>query len=466
MLKRLCSILFVAIFLNISSAAAQVRTPLSNAEYLQKLTQAEFVNFHMSLLEVVALRERSSVLPSKLIPEGSLQSSSPYRPLIDFLLQSAYAESREGKCMFGGWASFKVNGVCKTPWNFANDDELKKIGPTYSNDFYCGSSNKFRCNPILFGPGPGDGKGHCIEIESYEDLTLNCFNKAKETPEEIFELYRNNPTFRFAYLNLVEETMSFCADAEGYDACRYLIATAQSTKNFVCNDQDLNKLLGSERFMELENLWGSLEGELIQNKGRAAALGERVVNHVESYPLQEARQTELPQIEGSDFDNYSNSPQVHKMIAGLKKGLSLTCGQPRGGGRSNPYNNCSNRSRAKINAPLYKCWRYVKLGLMEGDLADNYIASEFAVHAGPHLERKGFTNLLDNPEYANMTPKTAPAGAVLVYRKQGSYTPGHIEVKTHNGTFISDFESDSPITDYNPRRHLIGIYINPDIGKN
>lgn len=466
MLKRLCSSLFLAVVLSISTVAAQARAPLSSAEHLQKLTRSEFVNFHMSLLEVAALRERSSRLPTKLIPEGALHTSTSYQMLIEFLLQSAHAESREGKCLFGGWASFKVNGVCKTPWSFAGDQELKEIGPTYDSEFYCGGSNKFRCNPILFGPGSGDGKGHCIEIDGYDDLTLNCFKKAKETPEEIFDLYRNNPTFRFAYLNLVEETMNFCADAEGYDACRYLMASAQSTKNFVCNDQDLNKLLGSERFMELESLWGNLEGELIQNKGRAAALGERVINHVERYPLPEPRQTELPQVEGTDFDNYSNSPQVHKMIEGLKKGLSLTCGQPNLRRSSDPYNNCSARRPNKVNAPLYKCWRYVKLGLMEADLADNYIASEFAVHAGSHLEREGFTNLLDNPEYTDMTPATAPPGAVLVYSKQGSYTPGHIEVKTHNGTYISDFESDSPITDYNPRRRLIGIYINPDIGKN
>ncbi len=451
-------LLALTIFALSSVLTSEVRA--FSVDYIGGLQKAEFAKLHLTIVEINSLRERRALLPSKIIPEGKISSAHSYQQLIDFLfINRAHAEAREGTCLFGGWTSYTVNGKCKAPWNFANDYELKGIGPTYSEDFYCASANLFRCNPILFGPGGSDGKGHCIELENggYENLSLNCFEKSKETPEDLFELYRNDPNFRMAYLNLVEETTNFCSEATDYDACRALIAAVQSAKNFVCNDQTLNQLLGSERFMELETIWGSVEGEIIQNRGRARALGERVTSYVEQHPTENRPRSEnYREVSGTEFDNYSNSPQVRRMIQELKRNTRMLCGQS--------LASCSPRESNKMNASLAKCWRYVKLGLMAGDLSDNYISSEFAVHAGPHLERRGFVNLLDDPKYANMTPHTAPPGAVIVYRKAGSYTPGHIEVKSDTGTFISDFESNSPITDYNPRRHMVGIYINPDIG--
>lgn len=430
-----------------------------SVDYIGGFNKSEFAKLHLRIVEITTLREKQIPLPREIIPEGKVSAANPYQKLIDILfIDRAHAEAREGKCTFGGWASYTVNGTCKAPWNYAEDYELKEIGPTYSKDFYCGSKNLFRCNPVLFGPGGADGKGHCIELESggYENLSLNCFEKSKETPEDLFELYRNNPNFRMAYLNLVEETMNFCLEATDYDACRALIASVQSAKNFVCNDQTLNQLLGSERFMELETIWGSVEGEIIQNKGRARALGERVTSYVEQHPLEPIRSENYREVSGSDFDNYSNSPQVRKMIETLRRNTRMKCGQS--------LSSCSPRSSSKVNKSLAKCWRYVKLGLIGGDLSNDYIGSEFAVHAGKHLKRRGFVNLLDDPKYSRMTPNSAPPGAVIVYRKAGSYTPGHIEVKSDDGTFISDFESNSPISDYNPRRHVVGIYINPDIG--
>ncbi len=440
----------------------------SGVDILSDLHRSEFAKLHLTIVEINTLREKRSLLPLKKIPEGSLSTTSSYQKLIDLLfLDQAHAEAREGTCIFGGWASFTVGGKCRAPWNYSSDYELKSIGPTYSSDFFCGSDNLFRCNPILFGPGGQDGKGHCIELENggYENLSLNCFKKSKETPEDLYDLYRNDPNFRMAYLNLIEETMGFCSQASDYDACRVLVSAIQSSKNFVCNDQTLNQLLGSERFMELENIWGSVEGELIQNQGRAKALGERVTSYVEQHPLEPLAESSenYRSVSGTDFDNYSNSPQVQKMIATLKKNTQLNCGQSLGSCHR-PTAESKPRDSSEVGQSISMCWRYVKLGLMGGDLSKNYIGGEFAVHAGRSLKQKGFVNLLDSPEYRNMTPHTAPPGAVLVYRKEGSYTPGHIEVKTDTGTFISDFESKSPITDYNPRRHLIGIYINPNAG--
>lgn len=457
MIKLFCSTLFIFLLM---AASVHSEAQIIDEDYLSKVDRATFVKIHLNHLEAQALRAKITNFPSVLEIEGALSHSTVYRQLSDFLLAAAYAENREGICIFGGWPSFKINGICKTPWNFSGEEELSRIGPTYSSDYYCGGKNLFRCSPVLFGGG-SDGKGHCITIQNYDNLTLSCFEKSKETPEEIYDKYRNDPTYRNQYLNMIEEVAAFCSVATTYDACRSLIASVSSAKRFVCQDQTLDQLLGSERFLELENVWGNVEGELIQNSGRAKALGERVINNVEVAPLEPIlEQTEIDQIDAveGDFAAYSNSPQVKAMIERLRQNTRMVCS-----GQSQSNCRPSNRNPEK---PTRWCWRHVKLGLLAGDLVDDYIPSQYAVEAAQHLRKRGFVNLAQSPKHKNMTPETAPPGAIIVYRNTSDPRgeAGHVEVKTHDGKFVSDFEKDQPISAYNPRREVVGIFIDPDLG--
>lgn len=107
------------------------------------------------------------------------------------------------------------------------------------------------------------------------------------------------------------------------------------------------------------------------------------------------------------------------------------------------------------------CFRYVKYGMV-GSYTDNKwdVTGTYAVHAGASLKRKGFTNIMDDPAFKGLTPKNAPVGAIIVYKKKGAAKgrPGHIEVKTAESEYVSDFIGSSPTT-VGGQRIPIGIYI-------
>ena len=130
----------------------------------------------------------------------------------------------------------------------------------------------------------------------------------------------------------------------------------------------------------------------------------------------------------------------------------------------------------KGSVSVGSCWRHVKYGLVAGNYADGYMnknkqsypytATASAKNAGKEFFEKpevGFTNLLKNESFKNLTSVDAPIGAVLVY--EGG-THGHVEVKTNSGEFISDYRSHDPIdvaTSYlRNSRKLIGIYVKID----
>ncbi|MFL6845977.1 MAG: LysM peptidoglycan-binding domain-containing protein [Allosphingosinicella sp.] len=122
-----------------------------------------------------------------------------------------------------------------------------------------------------------------------------------------------------------------------------------------------------------------------------------------------------------------------------------------------------------------KCYRFVKLALLNSGAVDEYLAGASAINAGPILERDGFVDLLHDDKAGIKSPYDAPVGAVLVYRATPTSTDrnrihGHIEIRTANG-FASDYFSprartgprENGLTLLGPSgRTLDGVYVKPD----
>jgi len=121
---------------------------------------------------------------------------------------------------------------------------------------------------------------------------------------------------------------------------------------------------------------------------------------------------------------------------------------------------CAKSGTKEKNDPLGRCWKYVKIGLLESGLVDNYIESNSAyeAHEKNILRDAGFCKVnIDNAA-------KAPVGAILVYSwledKVNAYNKnrseakkvnvpyhGHIEVKTGDNEYISDFISEKPVVE-------------------
>jgi hypothetical protein len=153
------------------------------------------------------------------------------------------------------------------------------------------------------------------------------------------------------------------------------------------------------------------------------------------------------------------SPRMQTMIDALRDNYTKNCTNA-GAGSAPANHSCSG---ARTGSLYGKCWQYVKHGLMEGGFADEYIASASALdaHTDGHLTNAGFTNRIG--EY--QTSGNAPAGAILIYEwtdedsANNDGRHGHIEVKTPQGEYISDFSATSGIDTRNPERILVGIYV-------
>ena len=122
-----------------------------------------------------------------------------------------------------------------------------------------------------------------------------------------------------------------------------------------------------------------------------------------------------------------------------------------------------------------KCYRYVKLALLNSGTVSQYLGGASAINAGPILRREGFVDILAQPGSKIKSPYDAPVGAVLVYRANPTSTDrnrihGHIEIRTANG-FASDFFSprartgprENGLTVTGPSgRTLDGVYVKAD----
>lgn len=131
-------------------------------------------------------------------------------------------------------------------------------------------------------------------------------------------------------------------------------------------------------------------------------------------------------------------------------------------------------SRAAGRASGGKCYAWVKTALQQSGAVKDYMPGVAAKDAGPALEQRGFTNILNQPGANIRSPYDAPKGAVLVYGAAPGATDknakyGHIEIRTANG-FASDYASANARTGPASNglegrgRVLIGVYVKPDAG--
>lgn len=160
------------------------------------------------------------------------------------------------------------------------------------------------------------------------------------------------------------------------------------------------------------------------------------------------------------FQEYSTNPKTLNAISIIEKNVSkcLRIQTVRG------VRVCTRVGQAKeANRSIGLCTKYVKHALWEKEprFMESYPGTVYAVDSGDFLKEAGFSNLLDLDSFKNMTPSSAPKGAVLVYRNTSRRDgrAGHVEIKLDDNKFGSDHLNTRAISDYHPHRELIGIYI-------
>jgi hypothetical protein len=131
--------------------------------------------------------------------------------------------------------------------------------------------------------------------------------------------------------------------------------------------------------------------------------------------------------------------------------------------RSNPR---TGRTLCGIHVSKYLCYRGVKEALAAAGLVAGTWSEEAAsdAHDAGTLAKKGFTNVLDR----GFDSEHAPLGAVLVYSggakncgagvKSHGRPCGHIEIKTKENEYCSDYCKAIPADQYLART-LVGIYV-------
>lgn len=186
---KINNLLYFLIF-NLLLTASTYATNDSYLFELSKIPRKDFIKVHKQYINFVIQEGRNTKYPS------FIESKYSWWPNLfeafPGLISSCYASTPK-LCLFGGWVSKRrFNGSCITPWKakrFAKSQKVDSYGPK------CGSSNLFRCNSTLFGPGPskqqmkslnlrhasGVGQNHnekggiCVDTGgSYNEVTKKC----------------------------------------------------------------------------------------------------------------------------------------------------------------------------------------------------------------------------------------------------------------------------------------------------
>jgi hypothetical protein len=390
----------------------------------------------------------------------------PYLLILILALPVSSFADEQPMCNFGGWMSLiDKDGNCLPPWKsiVREDDGIADFGQTYTRKYSCGGKDLFRCNPLVFGPGD-DGKGPCV---STNDKDANQATKAcleTSTPESqqkhIVKLSKD-PKSHAMYIGIAAETVRYCKESSAKaEYCAELenILTSSTKRLAGCtNSADL--------YEHLPYVVTPL------NESEINKIANNLVPGFEKY-MANKEQRRLDAIEHNEkvysdaVSTYSESAKTLKMISTIKanatKCLESSCKTKSGGlKRSVYYDKKAKKYKKAAGRSMAYCFRYVKYGMV-GSYTDNKwdVTGTYAVHAGASLKRKGFTNIMDDPAFKGLTPKNAPVGAIIVYKKKGAAKgrPGHIEVKTAESEYVSDFIGSSPTT-VGGQRIPIGIYI-------
>ncbi|MAF78446.1 MAG: hypothetical protein CME60_09805 [Halobacteriovoraceae bacterium] len=187
-----------------------------NSEYkfiksvnLNKLPVKEKIKYHKLFTETITSLAKSEKYPKHIL-KRKISQNSYYHLISNLLFDSSIASSASNVCLFGGWPSHR-SGTCQVPFQSSGVAVANQIGiNAYDSDDYCGSSNLFRCNPDIFGPGLeatpeitekfGNINGNknnsspfsagiCVDVSrGYNSLTKDCAEASKALDE-----YRDKP---------------------------------------------------------------------------------------------------------------------------------------------------------------------------------------------------------------------------------------------------------------------------------
>lgn len=409
-------------------------------------------DFHMALINAHEAWSIQTNYQDEHIREQvswTIPVNSPAGSFADLLMSRAHAQSTNTFCTYGGWLSLLQRGECLAPWNRSVRAAMSDLGPVYDGNFTCGAAGLFRCNPILFG-GPRDDieGGYCVETDDRDPklATSTCLEHFDAVlQEELLESLINNPEKLVIYLGVAAETIRFCESSAGesFSACRRLVDIVKKMSQRAMNCVEAHSL-----YPYLPSIVTPLNANEIDRIAGGLAEGFR------EYQLDlERRQAEAheqnKELYELAFTEYTNSAATREMIRTLDRNLTRCIGDSCRG------------SKSRTRSVAY-CARYVKYGMLQPFLGGRYPgAMRYVYAANSHrwLEPAGFQNLMEIPGMENMTPETAPVGAVIVYeRSSGRRTPGHIEVKTGAREYMSDFVTSTP-TRLGGQRRVIGIYI-------
>ncbi len=342
-------------------------------------------------------------------------------------------------CLWGGWISNRDgNGNCQAPYRLDvyDDPYIKSFGPTYDPSMRCGAASSYRCNPIIFGTGSGHNQnGYCVNIPRADSALLMaaCTQASQASAADHLEKLKTNPKLLGDYINQAAEIALQCQQ-HGVQCGNLVESFVQGIRPAVTchsNSDLFPYILSSSNLAMIDQLTGSLGTEYSRHLQQIMADRNRAISHNRAL-LDRA------------IASYSNSNEVRRMHARLRQNFTVH------------YNSRRRRVGSKSQGrSVGRCLMYTKLALVSAGFFGQYPSQLHAKDFGPHLDRAGFTNLMDVPGFENITPETAPPGAVIIYR---GGTSGHIEVKMDDGKYGSDFVKSEPISDY-MARVPIGIYV-------
>lgn len=380
-------------------------------------------------------------------------STEVYDALIDAMsLRSLEAQSSNDEentqtdntdtCLWGGWISTRDSqGRCRAAFllDVYNDPSIKNFGPTYSASMRCGAESLYRCNPVIFGTGTGrDSKGFCVSLPQIDSaLLMNaCREAASEHRTAHLEKLQKDPELLANYIAQTAEIALQCQQS-GASCSDFVEVISRDVKPaLTCHQSSalypyISTTLSNSNMEMIDQLTGSLATEYNKHIEELLKNRNAAIEHNKNLLEQAIKQ-------------YSESEEVKKMNQKLEDNFTAHY----------------NKSRRKIGSKgksrsVGRCLMYAKLALVSGEFFSQYPSQMHAKDFGPHLTRAGFTNLMNTPGYEEITPETAPAGAVIVYK---GGTSGHIEMKMPDGGYGSDHWNDVPISDY-LNRTPIGIYV-------
>jgi hypothetical protein len=209
-------------------------------------SKESFVEHHNALVAVIAEMEKSKPYEEVDFSENMTRIKSFWA-----LINEVYAADANDICFFGGWPSKLSHGKCQAPWKNANDDSLKEYGAVYDSSHRCGRSDKFRCNPTLFGPGDS-GKGICITFNRLDEISEKCEAESRMEIDKIYDRFVKDDDFRKKYLSMTNAMKSFCQTHTQYKACSILDAQVKSVAVKACgSDINLNVLNNSQSATKL-----------------------------------------------------------------------------------------------------------------------------------------------------------------------------------------------------------------------